>query len=112
MIIGLQVISILFALCMIYFALHSYKRGELGAMEITSWLVVWAFAIVVVIFPELLRRFALTFLVTRVFDLMVIGGFILVIGLVGSAYIRTKRLEKKLEELVRKLSLKKRNRLN
>jgi hypothetical protein len=107
MIIGIQVIAILFALSMIYFALHSYKRGELGAMEINSWVVVWMLAIVVIVFPELLRRFALTFLVTRVFDLMVIGGFVLVIGLVGSAYLRTKRLEKKLEDLVRKLTLKK-----
>lgn len=106
MIIGLQVIAILFALSMIYFALHSYKRGELGVMEIISWLVVWSFATIVIVFPELLRQFAMTFLVTRVFDLMVIGGFVLVIGLVGSAYLRTKRLENKLEELVRKLSLK------
>ena len=107
MIIGLQVIAILFALSMIYFALHSYKRGELGSMEISSWLVMWTLAIIIVIFPELLRTFASAFLVTRVFDLMVIAGFILVIGIVAGAYIRTKRLEKKLEELVRREALNK-----
>jgi hypothetical protein len=107
MIIGLQVIAILFALSMIYFALHSYKRGELGAMEIASWLVMWALVIVIVIFPDLLRSSASTFLVTRVFDLMVIGGFILVICIVTSAYIKTKRLEKKIEDMVRREALKK-----
>lgn len=107
MIIGLQVISILFALSMIYFAIHSYKRGELGAMEIASWIVVWTLVIIVVVFPELLRSFANTFLVTRVFDLMVVGGFIVVIGIVSSAYVRTKRLEKKLEELIRREALNK-----
>lgn len=109
MIIGLQILAMLFALSMIYFALHSYKRGELGAIEIVSWLVMWIFAIVVIIFPELLRTFASTFLVTRVFDLMVVGGFILVISMVGSAYLRTKRNEKKLEELVRQMALKPKN---
>jgi hypothetical protein len=107
MIIGLQVTAILFALSMMYFALHSYKRGELTKMEMGSWLTIWALVMVVVAFPELLRTFASTFLVTRVFDLMVIGGFILVISVVASAYIRTKKLEKKLEDLVRREALKK-----
>jgi hypothetical protein len=107
MIIGLQIIALLFAFCMIYFAVLHFKRGEIGATEIASWLIMWTVAIVVVIFPELLRTFASTFLVTRVFDLMVIGGFIVVIGIVSSAYIRTKRLEKKLEELVRREALNK-----
>jgi hypothetical protein len=107
MIIGLQIIAILFALSMIYFAVHSYKRGELGIVEIVSWFILWTFAIVFTIFPELLRMFASRFLVTRVFDLMVIGGFVLVIGMVSSAYIRTKKLEKKFEDLIRRDALKK-----
>lgn len=106
MIIGLQIIAILFAFSMIYFAVLHYKRGEINGMEIASWLVIWTITVVIVIFPELLQTFARTFLVTRVFDLMVIGGFILVISLVGSSYVRTRRNEKKLEELVRKLSLR------
>ena len=106
MIIGLQVIALLFAFSMIYIAVLHYKRGEINGLEISSWLVMWIFAVVVIIFPELLQSFARTFLVTRVFDLMVIGGFILVISMVASAYVRTKRNEKRLEELVRKLSLK------
>jgi hypothetical protein len=105
-IIGLQIIGLLFAFCMIYFAILSYKRGELNGMEIASWLTMWALAIVIVVFPELLRPYAMTFLVTRVFDLMVLGGFIVVISIVSGAYIRTKKNEKKLEDLVRKVALK------
>jgi hypothetical protein len=37
---------------------------------------------------------------------MVLIGFVLVISLVAAAYVRTKRLEKKLEDLVRKQALK------
>jgi hypothetical protein len=107
MIIGLQIIALLFAFSMVYFAVLHFKRGEINGTEIGSWLVMWLFAIVVIVFPELLKNFAKTFLVTRVFDLMVIGGFILVISMVASAYVRTKKLEKKLEDLVRKEALKK-----
>lgn len=107
MIIGLQIIALLFAFSMVYFAVLHYKRGEINGTEIVSWLTMWTLAIIVIVFPELLRTFASTFLVTRVFDLMTIGGFVLVISMVSVAYIRTKKLEKKLEELVRKQALKK-----
>lgn len=107
MIIGLQIISLLFAFTMIYLAVLNYKRGEINKSEIAGWLAIWIGVCVVVIFPELLRTFASTFLVTRVFDIMVIGGFVLVISIVSAAYVKSKRNEKKLEELVRKLSLKK-----
>lgn len=107
MIIGIQIIGLLFAFSMIYFAVLAFKRKELSKIEIYSWLVLWTFAIIGIIFPEIFRQFSLTFLVTRVFDLMVIGGFIVVITLTIISYLRVKRNEKKLEELVRKLSLKK-----
>lgn len=105
MIIGLQILAILFSICMIYFAVLSYKKKDLSGIEIFSWLVLWMGTIIIVVFPELLRSFSMTFFVTRVFDLMVIGGFILVISMVSSAYLRTKRNEKRLEELIRRDAL-------
>lgn len=112
MIIGLQIIALIFSFSMVYFALLHYKRGEIRKSEIISWVGIWVAAIIVIIFPELLRTFASTFLVTRVFDLMVVGGFILVISMVSSAYLRTKRLEKKMEDLVRHEALKNTNSKN
>jgi len=107
MIIGLQIIAIIFSFSMVYVAVLHYKRGEIGKSEIITWVGMWALALVVIVFPEILRKFASTFLVTRVFDLMVVAGFILVITMVSSAYLRTKKNEKKLEELVRRDALKK-----
>lgn len=107
MIIALQIIALIFSFSMVYFAVLHYKRGELRKSEIIAWVGMWTAAVVVIIFPELLRTFASTFLVTRVFDLMVIGGFVLVISMVSSAYLRTKRIEKKLEDMVRREALKK-----
>jgi len=107
MIIGLQIIALIFAFSMIYVAALHYRRREISKIEVISWAIMWTIAVVVIVFPELLRTFASTFLVTRVFDLMVIAGFILVISMVSSAYLRTKKMEKKLEDLIRREALKK-----
>lgn len=106
MIIALQIIALIFAFTMVYFAVLHSKRGEISRGEVISWVIIWSLVIVIIIFPELFREFANTFFVTRVFDLMVIGGFIFVISLVSSAYIRTRRMEKKMEDLVRREALK------
>ena len=106
MILGLQITAAIFALIMIYLAIIHYKKGELNGMEIFSWVVIWSVTIFAVVFPEILRTYARSFSVSRLFDLMVLGGFVLVISMVASAYVRTRRMEKKLEELVRKEALK------
>lgn len=106
MIIGLQLGAMIFALIMIYFAYLHYSRGELNAVEILSWLIIWLVTIGIVVFPELLKTFAQSFAISRVFDLMVIGGFFVVISMVYITYIRTKKIEKKIEDLVREEALK------
>ncbi len=105
MMIGLQISALAFSFAMIYFAVIHYKKGTLNKAEIVTWVIVWLFALSAVVFPDLLKVFARTFHFARLFDMMVFGGFFLVIILAAKSYITTKRLEKKLEELVRKESL-------
>lgn len=101
MILGLQVIALVFSLIMIYFAYLHYRRGEINGLEISFWFLAWTGAIFIALFPEIFRVFSATIAISRAFDLAMIGGFILVIPIVYSAYIRTRRIEKKLEDLVR-----------
>lgn len=101
MILGLQIIGLVFALIMIYFAYLHYRRGEINSLEILFWLIAWIGAIFIAIFPASFRAFSATIAITRAFDLAMIGGFILVIPLVYMAYVRTKRTERRLEELIR-----------
>lgn len=107
MITGLQIVAIVFSLIMIYLSYLHYQRKEIGKIEFMSWWIIWTGAVVIIIFPELLRGFAGTFLITRVFDFMVIAGFILVITLSYQAYVKHKSLERKIEKLVRDQALKK-----
>lgn len=106
MILGLQIIAIIFAFLMIYLAVLHRRRGELDKTEIISWVTIWVVTIFIVIFPEILRTFAKTFFITRLFDLMIVGGFVLVIAMVTKTYISTKRMERKLEDYVRTEALK------
>lgn len=106
MILGLQITGFIFSLLMIYLAMVHYKKGSLNGMEITVWLFIWLIVIFTVIFPEILRTYSQVFAVSRLFDLLVVGGFIVVIFLVSSAYVRTKSIEKKIENIIRKDSLK------
>ena len=106
MILGLQIIALIFSLIMIYFAYLHYRRGEINGLEILFWISAWMGAIFIAVFPEIFRVFSATIAISRAFDLAMIGGFILIIPLTYMAYIKTKRLEKKLEELVRNESLK------
>lgn len=106
MIIGLQIIAVLFALFMIYASMLNYKRKEIALKEIISWVVIWSLTIFVTIFPNLLRQYAEKFAVTRLFDLMVVGGFILVIYMSSVSYLKTKKIEKKLEDYVRNSAIK------
>ena len=95
-----------FSLMMIYMAIVHYKKGSLNGMEIATWSVIWILTIFVVIFPDVVRTYSETFAVSRVLDLLIAGAFVLVISMVASAYIRVNYIEKKLNDLVRKLSLK------
>ena len=106
MILGLQIVAIFFAFSMIYLALLNYRRGEIDKGEFISWTVIWTLTIFIVIFPEILRNLAQRFFITRLFDLMVVGGFILVIAMVSRNYVRGRRVEKKIEDLIRKETLR------
>ncbi len=101
MIIGLQIIALLFGLIMIYFAYLHYRRGEINILEISFWVLGWIGAIFIAMFPEIFRTFSATIAISRAFDLAMIGGFILITPLVYMSYVRTKKIERKLEELVR-----------
>ena len=102
----IQTAFIFFASVMIYFALLHYKKRELTNIDMFVWFIIWILAILLVIFPDIIRKFSQTFLYTRLFDLAVVAGLAFIMVLVSKAYLRTRQLEKKLEQIIRKDALK------
>ena len=106
MILGLQFIAIIFAMVMVYLAYVNFKRKEINKIETTIWIGAWGIATYMVLFPDTLRGIAQTFFISRLLDLMIIGGLVLVITMVALAYVRARRIEKKLERYIRNEALK------
>lgn len=105
MILGLQIIALIFALIMIYIAYVHYKKGEINGLEIIFWLICWMGAIGIILFPEVFKIFSATIAISRAFDLAVLGGFILMLPIVYLSHVKTNKLEKKIEDLIRQEAL-------
>ena len=106
MIIVLQFTGFAFSLTMIYFALLHYRRHSLYALEFIAWVIMWAGFLVIISFPDMFRSFSSTFLVTRLFDVLVISGIGIFSIMASMSYIRSRNTEKRVEELVRALSIR------
>lgn len=104
---ALQITALIFSLIMVYFALLHKKRKEITQMEFVSWSVIWGLVIVVAAFPDVFRAISQDILLTRLFDLVVIGGIAFTLSVSVVAYIRASRAEKRMEKLVRKLATRK-----
>ncbi len=99
--IGIQIVAILFALWMTYFTYLHFKRGEFGKVEAILWQVAWCGLVVVVIFPHSVQFILNTFSISRTFDLVVIIGIVVLFGITFRNYVILKRMERKVEDLVR-----------
>lgn len=101
-----QILSVLFALFMMYtIRIHS-KKKTLSISESSMWYSLWSLFIVVAIFPELVTGIATTLRFYRVFDFLVVAAFMILSVVTFNNYFSSKKIESKLEELVRNQSLK------
>ena len=100
-----QIIATLFALFMIYWVRSNQKRHHLLIVEASLWYSVWFIFIVLALFPDLLLGIVNVLHFARVFDLLVVLAFMILVMLNFYIYLKNKKLEKRLEELVRKITL-------
>lgn len=105
MLLGVQILGVLFALFMLYLTFVHKNRKELGSKEYYLWIVLWICAIIATLFPNILEPFTRTLRLTRNMDLIIIFGFIFMIGLTFSNYIQQRKTQKKVEALVRNVAI-------
>ncbi len=109
MVLGIQIFGGLFGLFLIYFTFVLYKRKDLTFNEWGFWSVFGIVFVIISLFPRLLDSVVATLSLGRKMDLFIILGFMFLIMAVFYIYQVTRRNQKKLEELVRNLALKKNN---
>jgi hypothetical protein len=106
MLLGIQLIGVLFALFMMYLVFLNYKRKDILIHETFFWLAVWLVFIIIAVFPAVLNPFVETLNITRIMDFIIIAGFAFIIGIVFKNRIDLKKMQRKQEELVRKVAYK------
>lgn len=107
MVLGVQILGILFGLFMLYFSFLHFKRREFNKSVFLFWGIIWVVFILVSIAPGILNPIASTLNFIRVMDLLVVLGFMFIIGVVFYDFSVIKRTEKKVDELVRTLAIRK-----
>ena len=109
MLLGIQILGVLFALFMLYLTFIHQKRKEFTSKEYTFWIVLWLGFIIVTVFPKVLDPFVRTLQLSRTMDFLIILGFILVVGVLFHNYIALRKTQRKVEDVVRKVAHKEAN---
>lgn len=105
MIIGMQIVGLLFGLTMLYVTFLYFRRKDYKKEDFIIWAFVWLFFIFMVMFPQTVYGIMETLKIQRTVDFFVIGGFLFFSVMIFYLYITVRRLKLKLEKLVRKSAI-------
>tara|TARA_Y100000310_G_C20602708_1_gene773896 strand:+ start:115 stop:495 length:381 start_codon:yes stop_codon:yes gene_type:complete len=107
MLLGIQIVGVVFGIGMLYFSFLHFKRKEFGQKEAFIWMALWAGLIFVTILPN-----SLDFLVKKVLhlqrplDFFIICGFLIITLLTFLNYVTAKRNSTKIKRMVRNIAIK------
>lgn len=107
MVLGIQILGLLFGLFMIYYSFLSFKRKEFKKGEFGLWVLIWVLFIIIALFPDVLNPVISSLSVSRRLDFLIIVGFMFLIGLGFYTYIIARKNRKKIENIVREIAIKK-----
>jgi len=106
-ILGIQMLGILFGIFMLYYTFLQMKRKDFTAKEYSFWMILWAVFLIVTIFPALLDPIVESLSLARTMDFFIILGFMFLIGAIFYTYTLARKNQRKVEEIVRKMAMKK-----
>ncbi len=104
--ISLQLLAIVIGLTALYMTYLYYRRKEFTRFELSTWLIIWLSFIFVSISPRTFDFLLETFAISRTMDLIMIIAFIILFILSFENYITNRRIQRKMESLVRDEALK------
>jgi len=103
---GIQIISIVFGLFMIYLTFLHFKRREFRIIEFGFWSFFWIVLMFLALFPNSLDFLVKDLLqLTRPLDFFIIIGFLFLTFLGFSSYTKIKRNNKRIENIIRKIAV-------
>ena len=106
-ILGIQILGILFGFFMMYYTFLQYKRKEFTIKEYSFWFLFSSAFIIITLLPQVLDPVLSTLSIARTLDFFIIVGFLFLIFVTFYTYTIVRKNQKKLEEVVRKVALRK-----
>lgn len=105
MILGIQILGLIFGLFMLYLTFLHFKRKEFTIIEYIIWGLTWTAFIIVVTIPKILDPITQTLNISRIMDLLIIFGFMFIISTIFYIYGLIRKIQKKQEEIVREVAI-------
>ena len=102
---GIQLVAICFAAGMLFLTHTAYRRSEVRSTEYAIWVTVWVALVLLSIFPGQLRAVIAPLQVARLLDVITVGGLFFLAAVVFALNRALRRLENRLNALVRALAL-------
>lgn len=100
-----QAIAALFGLWMMYEIMIHGKKKLFSAFELGIWLSLWFVFILIALFPGLLLGIAHQLNFSRVFDLVVVVGFMVLSVTIFLSYFSQKEMKQKLTDLIEDMAI-------
>ena len=104
MILGIQLIGIMFTIFMVYLTFLGYKQNKLSKSEWIIWLTVWISFFIVTLFPSILNPILETLNLYRAMDLYISIGFLFFIIVIFNMYTSLRSTQVKVEAIIRELA--------
>jgi hypothetical protein len=103
----LQFLGLAYLVFMIYLSFLYYKRNNYSLQSFIFWIVVWAGGGTLVLLPENITILTQKLTIVRVLDFYMIIGLLFFSSICFFNYASVKKNEARIEELVRKVALRK-----
>ena len=107
MVLEIQIAAFVFGVFMMYYSFIRYKKREFTKKEFIFWVAVWTVFIIVTSTPDVLDPFFRKLNFSRKLDVYIVSGFIFLIGITFYTYALTRKNNKQIEEIVRKIAYNK-----
>jgi hypothetical protein len=97
---GIQVLSVFFAIFMLYLVRVHYKRKNIGLKEYLFWCMSWIVFIIFALYPRILTPLLTSLSIVRALDLLMIVAFMILTYIAFMDHIAIKDIYKKINDLV------------
>lgn len=106
MILGIQLVGVIFGLFMLYLTFLHFKRKEFSVNETGFWAILLIIFIIITLIPSILDPVIKTLNFARTMDLLIVLGFMFLVFSNFYVYSVVRINQRKIEKVVREVAIK------